>query len=163
MHNVAHKFRILKKIPGTYSDDHKICSIFTGALQLVTQNLLASLSGFESRKPHSLGMKLGPSCCYSLDPNPAWRKVSAALQRFGEQAEFKIQGSLNHSLFKIMEKFSSAKLMKYLPISRISTWNRSNSAKWKPGMLQIQFGKEFARGKGHIHGNLSKQPQLWTH
>lgn len=87
------------------------------------------------------------------------KKVSAALQRIGEQAEFKIQGSLNHSLFKIMEKFSSAKLMKYLPISRISTWNRSNSAKWKPGMVQIDFGKEFARGEGHIHGNLSKLPQ----
>lgn len=86
------------------------------------------------------------------------KKMSAALL-FVEQAEFKIQGSLNHSLFKIMEKFSSAKLMKYLPISRISTWNRSNTAKWKPGMLQIKFWKEFARGEGHIHGYLSKPPQ----
>lgn len=26
-------------------------------------------------------------------------------------------------------------------------------------MVQIDFGKEFARGEGHIHGNLSKVPQ----
>lgn len=26
-------------------------------------------------------------------------------------------------------------------------------------MVQIDFGKEFARRKGHIHGNLSKEPQ----
>lgn len=26
-------------------------------------------------------------------------------------------------------------------------------------MVQIDFGKEFARREGHIHGNLSKEPQ----
>lgn len=158
MHNVAHKFRILKKYLGPTVMTTRYVVSYRGS---ATRHSVSSSLTFWiwKQKTIFLGDETWAFLLLQLGSKFCLKKVSAALQRFGEQAEFKIQGSLNHSLFKIMEKFSSAKLMKYLPISRISTWNRSNSAKWKPGMLQIKFGKEFAGGEGHIHGNLSKHPQ----